>query len=223
MERPAPEESAKLAELQNKLQDIISEAEESNLEPAFYEGVKNILALRKWIIDLGIHQEEVRKRFEEFEKVCLAISMLEFQRMDVNNHSEKDLFTHIANVVNTVSEELEMSTTRKHYLAEAIEYIQDSAIVTDKNGTVLFANAAACKIINRSKEMTIDLIIANIFESQTQFGTKISLGESFTDKEVNILPYNATKIPVALTLKELVNPQTEETDGYLYIAREIGK
>lgn len=213
------DETAKLTELTVKLQEIISEAEQLKSKPAFYEGVKNILELKQWIVDLGIDEELVKKRFEEFEEVCLAISTSDFRRMEIHNYNDKDLFTHIATSINTVSEQLEQSTTKKHYLEEAIEHIPDFAIITDHKGVIRFANEAACKILNLNKENVIKLKVANIFKSKTRFGTKAEMASSFKDKKVTLTPYNAPEADILLTVKELINSITEETDGHLYLGK----
>jgi signal transduction histidine kinase len=221
--RKRSEESERLIALKNQLKEVIEEAKELKIPSQYYEGIENVLDLKKYIIDLGICEIRVKKKFEEFERVCLAIAQSDFQKMEIDFDDDQDLFTHIGNSINTISTELEHTTTKKHYLEEIMDWMPSPAIITNREHVVLFGNKYASAILNLSKENLIQLRIANIFETQTPFGTPDYLNSIESEVTFNtfIIPYQQSPIKVKLYVKKFMNPNNESDDGYLYVFSRI--
>jgi len=221
--RKKSEESEHILVLKDQLKEVIQEAKELNIPSHLYEGIEKALDLKKHIIDLGICESRTKKKFEEFEKVCIAIAQSDFQKMEIDFDDDQDLFTHIGNSINTISSELEHTTTKKHYLEETMDWIPSPAIITNKEHVVIFCNKFASSILNLSKENLLLLRIANIFETQTPFGTPEYCNTISGEISFNtyIIPYQKSPVKVKLFVKKFVNPNNENEDGFLYILSKI--
>ena len=178
---------------------------------AFYEALKTL-------IDIKINEEEILAKFDTLQEVFTEMAQGNFNhRIEIPN--QKNLFSFLAVSLNAVMEELRANVKKNEFVQVSIECISDPAIITDKKGSILFVNDAVAHMLNSPKEILKDLIIANIFESHTQFGIPEMEGD-FKNIKVNIRPLNQDFIPVLLTVKTITD-KSEKVDGYLYILKAI--
>lgn len=178
---------------------------------AFYEALKTL-------IDIKINEEEILTKFDTLQDFFTEMARGNFnRRIDIPN--KKNMFSFLAVSLNAVIEELEANVKKNEFVQTSMECIADPAIITDKKGSILFVNDPAVDILNTPKDIIKDLIIANIFESHTQFGL-LEVNGPIKDIKVNIRPLNKDLIPVLLSVKK-IGDKSEKVDGYLYLLKTI--
>jgi signal transduction histidine kinase len=200
----------KLLKLEKEIEQIITSGIGSDDKLSFYKAIK-------LVINLKLNVDEFNERFQEFEELFTSIAMGDFsKRMDIPNR--KNLFTYMASSINAVIDEQEVNLIKKQYLETCIEKINEIALITNKKGTIQFANEKAATVFNRNKSDLLKLFVANLFESQLQFGIEIPDFKNFKDIPLRIIPYGKEKIEVLLTVEPILN-RLEQIDGYLYTAK----
>jgi len=200
----------KLLKLEKEIEQIISSEIGSDDKLSFYKAIK-------MVINLKLNVDEFNQRFQEFEELFTSIAMGDFsKRMDIPNR--KNLFTYMASSINAVIDEQEVNLIKKQYLETCLERIHELALITDKKGTIQFVNERATTILNRSKPDLIKLFVANIFESQLQFGIEEPDFKNFKDIPLSIIPFGKEKVEMLLSIEPILN-RLEQIDGYLYTAK----
>ncbi|MBX9850653.1 MAG: hypothetical protein K2X86_02735 [Cytophagaceae bacterium] len=209
MERSPENMYTELQRIELELENLLSDENISSEKADFYKALRTVISLKT-------DSEELNYKFEEIHKVFTAIAIGDFtQRIDVPNR--KNIFSHLGTSINAIVEELKVNVVKKQYLEASLEYIPHIAIITDKEGTIKFANSLTYKILGKTKEYILKLRIANIFESQTQFGILNPKSNSFEDITVKITYFDRS-FNVSLSVKEIYN-KLDQKDGYLYIAK----
>lgn len=197
--------------MENEIDNKLLEENLSEENETFYKALKTVIRLKAGA-------EELQYKFEKFSEVFNAMAVGDFsKRIDIPNR--KNLFSVMGSSINSVNEELNVNVVKKQYLESCLEYIPHIAIVTDKSGSILFANALTLKILNKTTDYINRLLIANIFESRTQFGGFDPEPESLEDQPVTI-QYLDISFKARMTLKK-IRDKFEETDGYLYIIKKV--
>lgn len=198
----------------------ISEIINQNLiETAKFDNQKKIefFTALETILDLRVQFENLIERSDEFEEVATAIASGDFDKR-INVPNSKDLFSTFSTLLNVIGEELKSNVVKNHYLQEALEAIPDSALITNKAGTILFSNAPASKLLNLEKEDLRFLEIVNIFETQKQFGSETKFINEHIRMITLVRPFNRPVISVDLSIKKLIG-NDGVLDGYLYILK----
>ncbi|MCR6637511.1 MAG: hypothetical protein NVV82_00520 [Sporocytophaga sp.] len=173
------------------------------------------LTVLETILDLRLQFDTLIERFDDLQDVAMAIATGDFdKRIDVPY--TKDLFSTLGTLINVIGEELKSNVIKNHYLLGALETIPDSALITSQSGTILFSNKNASKLLNMEMDDLKFLEIANIFETQKQFGSETKFANELIRMTTLVRPFNRPVISVDLTIKKLINNEGA-IDGYLYI------
>jgi signal transduction histidine kinase len=200
-----------LENLDTEILRLIGEENTSDPEAKFYEILRTVISLK-------IDSVELNHKFEAINIVLTALAIGDFSQK-VNVPNRKNIFSHLGTSINAVIDELKVNVVKTPYLEASIEFISDIAIITNKEGGISFVNSVTLKVLEKRKEYLIDLRIANIFESKTQFGISNPDFNKFENIPVKIDYFNVKK-DVNLTVKQIFN-KLGELDGYLYIAKLI--
>ena len=195
-----------MKELEGTLKEIIDSPQVP--DKTFYQALKDL-------IDLKQNVEEFNHKFDQIGNVMTAMAKGEFNsRVDIP--LSRNLFSFIGTAVNSVVEELEKNVTKRSFLETLLELHPFPTIITDTEGTILFANKAAYTITNYPKGYLTKLKIGNIFASKLQFGNSNS-NDEITQEKVFISMYNKSEgFNSSLTIQKILS-KGNILDGYLYI------
>ena len=194
-----------LKELEGSLKEIIDSPEISDKK--FYQALRDL-------IDLKLNVEEFNHKFDQIGDVMSLMARGEFnQRVDIP--ISRNLFAFIGTSINSVIDELDRNVTKISFMEPLLEAIPQPAIITDKDGIILFCNKSAYAFTNYPPKYLLKLKIHNLFEKKLKFGESDT--EDFMERvNVSICLYNKIQlIETVLTIQKVIN-RNGTLDGYLY-------
>lgn len=195
-----------LKELEGTLKEIIDSPEVP--DKIFYQALKDL-------IDLKQNVEEFNHKFDQIGNVMTAMAKGEFNsRVDIP--LSRNLFSFIGTAVNSVAEELEKNVTKISFLETLLELQPQPAIITNKQGTILFANKHAYAVTNYPPGYLSKLKISNLFASKLRFGNS-GINDEIRKERVFISMYNKPELfNTSLTIQKIMS-KGNALDGYLYL------